>query len=139
MARNEATSSIMTTSNAVVVAERSEAVNTASTLSSFHNIVERSETVVDIFVKIVDCRVFIFDRASHYGFNGGIIEKSSGHFLTALFVDPLFSQANGQFFISTRRWRAYRGLLPIAFDRARHSASNGRSIVDFGLSQHRHF
>jgi hypothetical protein len=63
----------------------------------YHNIVERSETVV----KIVDCRVFIFNRASHCGFNGGIIEKSSGHFLTALLFDPLFSPANGQIIFST--------------------------------------
>jgi hypothetical protein len=50
------------------------------------------------FLKIVDCRVFTFNRAAHCGFNGGIIEKSSGHFLTALFVDPIFSPATGQFF-----------------------------------------
>jgi hypothetical protein len=74
----------------------------------------------------------LFDRASHCGFNGGIIEKSSGHFLIALVVDPLFSPANGPFFISTRQRRACRGLLSIAFDRARHSASNGLNIVDFG-------
>jgi hypothetical protein len=53
------------------------------------------------FLKIVDCRVFIFNRASHCGFNGGIIEKSSGHFLTALVVDPIFSPANGQIIVST--------------------------------------
>jgi hypothetical protein len=87
----------------------------------------------NIFVKIVDCRVFIINRASHCGFNGGsIIEKSSGHFLTALLFDPIFSPANGQFFISTRQRRACRGLLSIAFNRVRHSASNGLNIVDFG-------
>jgi hypothetical protein len=42
----------------------------------YSNIVERSETVVDIFVKVVDCRVFILNRASHCGYNGGIIEIS---------------------------------------------------------------
>jgi hypothetical protein len=40
-----------------------------------------SETVVDIFVKIVDCRVFILNRASHCGFNGGALKIWS--FLTA--------------------------------------------------------
>jgi hypothetical protein len=33
------------------------------------------------FVKIVDCRVFIIDRASRGGFNGGLFENRS--FLTA--------------------------------------------------------
>ena len=54
--------------------------------------------------------------------------------MTALVVDPLFSPANGQFFISTRQRRACRGLLSIAFNRVRHSASNGLNIVDFGPS-----
>jgi hypothetical protein len=65
----------------------------------YHNIVELN--VVIQIMKIVDCRVFIFNRASHCGFNGGIIEKSSGHFLTALLFDPLFSPANGQIIFST--------------------------------------
>ena len=86
----------------------------------------------NIFVKIVDCRVIIINRAHHCGFNRRIIEKSSGHFLIALVVDPLFSPANGQFFISTWRRRVCRGLLSIAFDRAHHSASNGLNIVHFG-------
>jgi hypothetical protein len=34
------------------------------------------------FVKIVDCRVFIINRASHCGFNGGVVENF-GHFSTA--------------------------------------------------------
>ena len=54
--------------------------------------------------------------------------------MTSLFDDPIFSLANGQIIISTRRWRVCRGLLSIAFDRARHSASNGLNIVDFGPS-----
>jgi hypothetical protein len=74
----------------------------------------------------------LFDRASHCGFNGGIIEKSSRQFLTAFVVNPLFSPANGQFFIATRRRKACRGLLSVPFDRARHCASNGRIMVDFG-------
>jgi hypothetical protein len=96
----------------------------------YHNIVERSETVV----KIVDCHVIIINSPHHCGFNRRIIEKSSGHFLIALVVDPIFSPANGQIIICTRRWKACRGLLSIAFDRARHSASNGLNIVDFGPS-----
>jgi hypothetical protein len=71
-----------------------------------HNIV-----VIQI-MKIVDCRVIIINRAHHCGFNRRIIEKSSRQFLTALFVDPISSPANGQFFISTRRRRACRRLLP---------------------------
>jgi hypothetical protein len=73
------------------------------------------------------------DRASQGDFNGGVIEKSSCQFLTALVVDPVFSPANGQFFISTRRWKACQGVAPFPFDRARQCASNGRNIVHFGL------
>jgi hypothetical protein len=50
-------------------------------------------------------------------------------FLTALVVDPIFSPANGQFIISTRRGMICRGLLAVAIDRARHSASNGLLMV----------
>jgi hypothetical protein len=54
------------------------------------------------FLKIVDCHVFIFNRASHCGFNGGIIEKSSGHFLTAMVNRrSIFSPTNGQIIVST--------------------------------------
>ena len=78
------------------IVERSETVSVLIVIyRHYHNIVELN------VVKIVDCRVFIFNRASHCGFNGGIIEKSSGHFLTALLFDPLFSPANGQINFST--------------------------------------
>ena len=40
-----------------------------------HNIVERSEAVVDIFVKIVDCRVTPRASQSQGGFNRRIIKK----------------------------------------------------------------
>jgi hypothetical protein len=43
----------------------------------------------------------LIDKASQGGFNGGIIEKSSCQFLTTLVIDPIFSPANGQFFIAT--------------------------------------
>jgi hypothetical protein len=95
----------------------------------YHNIVELN--VVDIFVKIVDCRVIIIYRAHHCGFNRRIIEKSSGQFLTVLVVDPISSPANGQIIFATQRGRACRGLLAVAIDRARHCASNGLNIVDF--------
>ena len=52
--------------NVVVAAERSEAA-VGVNYRHHPNIVELN--VVDIFVKIVDCRVFIFNRASHCGFN----------------------------------------------------------------------
>jgi hypothetical protein len=81
MARNEATS-IMTPRLLYLIVERSETVCVLIVIyRHYHNIVELN------VVKIVDCRVFIINRASRGGFNGGIIEKSSGHFLIALFVD----------------------------------------------------
>ena len=43
------------------------------------------------------------------------------------------------FFISTRRLEACRRLIPLPACYPRQCASNGRNIVDFGLSQHRHF
>jgi hypothetical protein len=55
----------------------------------------------------------LIDKPRQYEFNRRIIEKSSGHFLTALVTDPVFSHANGQIII-TRRWRACRGILSLA-------------------------
>jgi hypothetical protein len=43
----------------------------------------------------------LIDKPRQYEFNRRIIEKSSGQFLTALVVDPVFSPANGQIIIST--------------------------------------
>jgi hypothetical protein len=75
-------------------------------------------------MKIVDCRG---------GFNRRIIEKSSGHFLTAGRRRPFFCPANGQFFIATWRGTTCRRLLPLASWYPRHCASNGCNIIDFGL------
>jgi hypothetical protein len=80
-------------------AERSEAAVDVNYRHYHDNIVELN--AVDIFVKIVDCHVFIINRASRGGFNRRIIEKSSGHFLTAGRRRPFFRPANGQFFIAT--------------------------------------
>jgi hypothetical protein len=52
----------------------------------------------------------LINKLRQYEFNRRIIEKSSGHFLTALVVDPLSSPANGQIIISTRRGMTCRGL-----------------------------
>jgi hypothetical protein len=81
----------------------------------------------------------LIDKPRQYEFNRRIIEKSSGHFLIALVVDPVFSpaNANGQLIISTRRGMTCRGLLAVTIDRARHCDSNGlnttnsKSIVFF--------
>jgi hypothetical protein len=43
----------------------------------------------------------LIDKASQGDFNRRIIEKSSGHFLIALVIDPIFSPANGQIIIAT--------------------------------------
>jgi hypothetical protein len=50
----------------------------------------------------------LIDRACRRDSNGGIIEKSL-HFSPRR---PFFSQANGQFFVSPRRGKACRRLLP---------------------------
>jgi hypothetical protein len=109
-------------------------------LLSSNRVCSKAGVVVKIniiqLIIFVDCHVTIIitllDKASHCGFNGGIIEKSSGHFLTALFVDPLSSPANGQFLISTRQRRACRRLLPPPACYPRQCASNSLNIVDFG-------
>jgi hypothetical protein len=81
----------------------------------------------------------LIDKPRQYEFNRRIIEKSSGHFLIALVVDPVFSpaNANGQLIISTRRGMTCRGLLAVTIDRARHCDSNGLNIVGFGPSHRR--
>jgi hypothetical protein len=99
----------------IIVAECSEAVNTASTL--VFTILSRFLKLMSSKLLIVMSRLFdiIFDT------NGGIIEKSR-HFLTAAGQKrPFFSPANGQFLITTRRLEACRGIPPVPFDRARSS------------------
>ena len=81
----------------------------------------------------------LIDKPRQYEFNRRIIEKSSssGHFLIALVVDPVFSPANGQLIISTRRGMTCCLLLAVTIDRARHCDSNGLNIVGFGPSHRR--
>jgi hypothetical protein len=57
-----------------------------------------------------------------------VVSSKNHHVIFWLLVNPLFCPANGQIIISTRRWKACRGLLSIAFDRACHSASNVLNI-----------
>jgi hypothetical protein len=52
---------------------------------------------------------------------------------------PLFSPSNGQIIIATRRGKVCRAISSLPAWCPRQYASNGRNIVDFGLSQHRHF
>jgi hypothetical protein len=78
----------------------------------------------------------LIDKPRQYEFNRRIIEKSHRViFFSALVIDPVFSPANGQFIISTRRGMTCRGLLAVAFDRARHCASNGLNIVVFAITR----
>jgi hypothetical protein len=44
----------------------------------------------------------LIDSPRRRDFNGGVVEKSSGHFLTAFVVDPISSPVNGQIIVFTR-------------------------------------
>ena len=92
--------------------------------------VERSETVVLTFCQTcwLSCHAYSLELVVVISTVVSLKFRSFFHH-----DDYFLALEYCQFFISTRQRKAWRGIAPLPFDRARQCASNGRIMVDFDL------